>query len=170
MVIEIIKFDFDHFPVKTPSATSKAAPSFVMKLSRLLVVLGLLPLCTAFQTSIALRGFVSPGAGRIYEKRTLREPRTALASFFAQSSQAGTLADQVRKDFPNLQVKVHGDKDLVYLDSAATSHKPEAVLVVLDKFYRETTSNVHRGAHELSVKATDMYEDAREKVLCQYSS
>lgn len=80
------------------------------------------------------------------------------------ASRAGTLADEVKGSFPNLQVKVHGDKDLVYLDSAATSHKPDVVLAAVDKFYRETNANVHRGAHELSVKATDMYEDAREKV------
>ena len=82
----------------------------------------------------------------------------------ATSRAAGTLADEVRDSFPNLNVKVHGDKDLVYLDSAATSHKPDVVLAAVEKFYRETNANVHRGAHELSVKATDMYEDARGKV------
>jgi hypothetical protein len=82
----------------------------------------------------------------------------------ATSRVAGTLADEVRESFPNLKVKVHGNKDLVYLDSAATSHKPDVVLAAVEKFYRETNANVHRGAHELSVKATDMYEDSRAKV------
>lgn len=86
------------------------------------------------------------------------------SSLLCSATGRGTLADQVRPEFPNLQEKVH-DKDLVYLDSAATSHKPVAVLEAIDKFYRETNSNVHRGAHQLSVKATDMYEDARAKVM-----
>lgn len=74
------------------------------------------------------------------------------------------LSDRVRGDFPTLKLKVHGDKDLVYLDSAATSHKPEVVIEAMNNFYREANSNVHRGAHFLSVKATEMYEGARDKV------
>lgn len=68
-----------------------------------------------------------------------------------------TLADQVRPDFPILQQKVHG-KPLVYLDNAATSQKPTLVLNTWRNYYEEYNSNVHRGAHFLSGKATDAYE------------
>ena len=53
---------------------------------------------------------------------------------------------------------------LVYLDSAATSQKPVAVIEAIEKYYREYNSNVHRGVHTLGTKATDAYEGAREKV------
>jgi cysteine desulfurase/selenocysteine lyase len=74
-----------------------------------------------------------------------------------------TLADLVRADFPILQEKVNG-KPLVYLDNAATSQKPVAVLNALRDYYEHYNSNVHRGAHTLSTKATDAYEGAREKI------
>lgn len=72
-------------------------------------------------------------------------------------------AQQVREDFPILNVKVHG-KPLVYLDNAATSQKPQAVLDALRRFYTEECSNVHRGVHTLSELATQDYEGARSKV------
>ena len=68
-----------------------------------------------------------------------------------------------RKDFPILNEQVHG-KPLVYLDNAATSQKPKQVIEALDKYYRETNSNIHRGVHTLSEKATAIYEEARGKV------
>uniref|UniRef100_A0A7S4PE84 cysteine desulfurase n=2 Tax=Guillardia theta TaxID=55529 RepID=A0A7S4PE84_GUITH len=80
------------------------------------------------------------------------------------SSTSLSLGKEVRKDFPILKQKVHGGKDLIYLDSAATSQKPVQVLEAMKKFYEESNSNVHRGSHALSVKATDMYEGAREIV------
>ncbi len=70
--------------------------------------------------------------------------------------------EQIRADFPILQRQVH-DKPLVYLDNAATSQKPEAVLQVLDAYYRRCNSNVHRGVHTLSEEATMAYEGARTK-------
>ncbi|OSO90818.1 cysteine desulfurase [Cylindrospermopsis raciborskii CENA303] len=75
-----------------------------------------------------------------------------------------TLADQVRPDFPILRQKVHG-KPLVYLDNAATSQKPTLVLNTWRNYYQEYNSNVHRGAHFLSGKATDAYESVRDKVV-----
>ena len=66
----------------------------------------------------------------------------------------------VRRDFPALDQLVNG-KPLVYLDNAATGHKPLAVLDALDGFYRGYNSNVHRGVHHLSQKATDAFEQAR---------
>jgi cysteine desulfurase/selenocysteine lyase len=70
---------------------------------------------------------------------------------------------QVRRDFPVLGQLVHG-KPLVYLDNAATSQKPEAVLDAIDKYYRVGNANIHRGVHYLSERATEEYEGAREKI------
>src|SRR5262249_61578010 len=69
----------------------------------------------------------------------------------------------VRKDFPALDQLVHG-KPLVYLDNAATTQKPTDVIDAVDRFYRLDCSNVHRGVHELSERATGLYEAARASV------
>ncbi len=74
-----------------------------------------------------------------------------------------TLAAKVRADFPILHQQVHG-KPLVYFDNAATSQKPKAVLDALLHYYEADNSNVHRGVHTLSSRATDAYEGARDKV------
>ena len=74
-----------------------------------------------------------------------------------------SLADDVRADFPILNQQVN-EKPLIYFDSAASSHKPIAVLEELQRYYLTDHSNVHRGAHTLSGRATDSYEAAREKV------
>lgn len=68
-----------------------------------------------------------------------------------------------RKDFPILEEKVNG-RNLVWLDNAATTHKPQAVIDRLSYFYKHENSNIHRGAHTLAARATDAYEAAREKV------
>src|SRR6476660_5110670 len=70
---------------------------------------------------------------------------------------------RVRADFPILRRKVRG-KPLVYLDNAATTQKPQAVLDALVHYYTDINANVHRGVHELSGLATDAYEGAREKI------
>src|SRR3954447_17162816 len=69
----------------------------------------------------------------------------------------------IRKQFPILDQEANGSP-LVYLDSAATSQKPLAVIEAIDKYYRAYNSNVHRGVHTLGTRATDGYEGAREKV------
>lgn len=69
----------------------------------------------------------------------------------------------VRADFPILARKING-KPLVYLDNAATSQKPNAVIERLDRYYREENANIHRGVHALSQEATGDYEAARELV------
>ena len=74
-----------------------------------------------------------------------------------------SLADEVRSDFPILNQTVN-DRPLVYLDNAATSQKPKAVIEALQNYYEGYNSNVHRGVHTLSGKATDAYEGAREKI------
>jgi len=73
------------------------------------------------------------------------------------------LALKVRQDFPILHQSIH-DHPLVYLDNAATSQKPQAVIDTLRDYYERYNSNVHRGVHTLSGLATDAYEGAREKL------
>lgn len=74
-----------------------------------------------------------------------------------------TIATQTRADFPILNQEVNGSP-LVYLDNAATSQKPIAVLSALQDYYQQDNSNVHRGVHTLSARATDAYEGVRDKV------
>ncbi|MCL4396089.1 MAG: cysteine desulfurase [Chloroflexi bacterium] len=69
----------------------------------------------------------------------------------------------IREDFPILQQTVNG-KPLVYLDSAATTQKPEAVIQAMDEYYRRTNANVHRGVYALAEEATARFEGARKKV------
>ncbi|MCG8457072.1 MAG: cysteine desulfurase [Holophagales bacterium] len=68
--------------------------------------------------------------------------------------------EAIRSDFPALHQEVHG-KPLVYLDNAASAHKPKAVLEAMESVYTRDYSNVHRGVHTLSQRATDRYEKAR---------
>jgi cysteine desulfurase / selenocysteine lyase len=69
----------------------------------------------------------------------------------------------IRRDFPILQERVNG-RPLVWLDNAATTQKPNAVIDRVSSFYRHENSNIHRAAHTLAARATDAYEGAREKV------
>lgn len=71
--------------------------------------------------------------------------------------------ERVRRDFPILQQDVAG-QPLVYLDNAATSQKPDSVIETLNRYYRETNANIHRGVHTLAERATAQYEEARGKV------
>ena len=80
---------------------------------------------------------------------------------------AAKLADyevfKIREDFPILSLKVHG-KPLVYLDNAATTQKPRAVIDALTHYYTTENANIHRGVHALSELATESYERARRKI------
>jgi len=87
--------------------------------------------------------------------RTSEEP--------CQECLVGFGAEKIREDFPILWTKVHG-KPLVYLDNAATTQKPQAVLDTLMRYYTEENSNVHRGVHFLSQVATQSYESGRTRV------
>lgn len=71
--------------------------------------------------------------------------------------------EQIRRDFPTLDQKVHG-KPLVYFDNAATTHKPQSVITRLHDFYSSENSNIHRGIHLLSELATTNFEAVRKKV------
>lgn len=69
----------------------------------------------------------------------------------------------IRRDFPILHQQIHG-RPLAWFDNAATTQKPNAVIDALSRFYRTDNSNIHRAAHSLAARATDAYEQARQKV------
>ena len=69
--------------------------------------------------------------------------------------------ERIWKDFPILDQEVHPGKQLVYLDSAATSQKPAAVINAMNEFYHRHNANIHRGIHVLAEAATADYESAR---------
>ena len=71
--------------------------------------------------------------------------------------------EKIRKDFPILD-QIVNDEPLVYLDNAATTQKPKAVLEAVNRYYQEDNANVHRGVHTLAERATASYEGARETV------
>lgn len=71
--------------------------------------------------------------------------------------------DEIRKDFITLNQRVNG-KPLVYLDNAATTHKPKVVIDSIGEYYGSSNGNPHRGVHYLGVKSTTLYEGAREKI------
>lgn len=75
----------------------------------------------------------------------------------------------IRKDFPILSRKVHG-QDLVYLDNAATSQTPTAVIEAISHYYSHYNANIHRGVHSLSQEATDAYEQARIKIQKHFNA
>jgi len=73
------------------------------------------------------------------------------------------MSNEYRKDFPLLQQKMN-EHPLVYLDNGATTQKPAAVIEAVNTYYSRYNANPHRGAYDLSVKATDLYEHARKRV------
>ncbi len=90
-------------------------------------------------------------------------PHEALSHEHNAPATAGFNVEKIREDFPILKQKVNG-KPLVYFDNAATSQKPKVVLDTLSHYYSQDNSNVHRGVHELSQRATKAYEDVRVKI------
>lgn len=71
---------------------------------------------------------------------------------------------KIRDNFPTLTREVYPGVPLIYLDSTATSHKPEGVLAAMDGYYRRSNANIHRGVHTLAEEATTLYEQARERI------
>lgn len=71
--------------------------------------------------------------------------------------------ERIRRDFPALQQEVHG-RPLIWLDNAATTHKPQAVIDATAHFYARDNSNIHRAAHVLAARSTELFEAGREKV------
>ena len=89
---------------------------------------------------------------------------TSTPGAVAPTAQTAPLdADSLRRDFPILTQHVRG-KPLVYLDNAATSQKPQAVIDAVRDYYLTTNANIHRGIHYLSEKGTAAYEDARVRI------
>ena len=87
----------------------------------------------------------------------------ARGSFVSEKAMAqGLDSSAIREDFSILKQLVHG-KPLVYLDNAATSQKPQAVIDAMTRYYSSDNSNIHRGVHHLSERATQQYEEARVK-------
>jgi cysteine desulfurase/selenocysteine lyase len=87
----------------------------------------------------------------------------------AVGTAAGFDVARIRADFPILRRQVHG-RPLVYLDNAATTQKPQAVLDALTRYYTDINANVHRGVHDLSGRATDAYEASRETIRAFFNA
>ena len=81
----------------------------------------------------------------------------------AAENHTGFDVNSIRKEFPILKKKVNG-RDLVYLDNAATTQKPESVINAIADYYRNHNSNIHRAAHSLAAEATEAYENSRLRV------
>lgn len=92
-----------------------------------------------------------------------RSISSSAISLETTSTSGRDLGGALRNEFPILHQQVNG-KPLIYLDNAATSQKPRAVLDAMDSYYTTCNSNVHRGVHHLSALATTAYEEARAKV------
>jgi cysteine desulfurase/selenocysteine lyase len=93
----------------------------------------------------------------------VNDPKKGVRHLFEKVPDTFFDLEKVRADFPILREKVRG-KRLAYLDNAATTQKPEAVLKALDDYYRHKNANVHRAAHELAERATAAYEGARDTI------
>lgn len=86
-----------------------------------------------------------------------------MAAHPLRSIATGFDVQKIREDFPILKQQVHG-KSLVYLDNAATTQKPQAVIDTLVRYYNSENANIHRGVHALSERATEAYEQARASI------
>ena len=119
----------------------------------------------AFQSAVPPQ---HPGA-RTASRAELAEFRPQLLEFqpqattLPQSSRGAFDPNVIKADFPILKERVHG-RQIVWLDNAATTQKPQAVIDRLSYYYEHENSNIHRAAHTLAARATDAYEGAREKV------
>ena len=99
----------------------------------------------------------------------IREPEsfvpTTLAGGTTRAARSPLRFDveSVRRDFPALHQNVNG-KPLIWFDNAATTHKPQSVIDATSQFYRRDNSNIHRAAHALAARSSDLFEGGREKV------
>ena len=92
-----------------------------------------------------------------------QEPKSWTPEVSALPTEAFDI-ETVRRDFPILSEQVHGNKPLIFLDNAATTQKPRAVIDATSRFYEHDNSNIHRAAYELAERATEAFEGARDKV------
>ena len=106
-------------------------------------------------------------AGEFYFLRDQGATGASSLPGFANAATASPLplfdVQRVRQDFPALHQSVNG-KPLIWLDNAATTHKPQTVIDVTSQFYARDNSNIHRAAHALAARATELYEGGRERV------
>jgi cysteine desulfurase / selenocysteine lyase len=130
-----------------PSAPHPESPPYFLALAGLPAGAPLRPLAVPGSTDFEPQLFA-------HEVEPVPAPRRGLGLFDPYA---------VKRDFPILRERVHG-RELVWLDNAATTHKPSAVIERLTYFYEHENSNIHRAAHALAARATDAYEAARDKV------
>ena len=78
--------------------------------------------------------------------------------------------ESIRADFPILSRKVAGGKDLVYLDNAATTQKPQSVIDAMTHYYEQSNANVHRAVHTLAAEATEQYENSRNTLAAWFGT
>ena len=78
--------------------------------------------------------------------------------------------ESIRADFPILSRKVSGGKDLVYLDNAATTQKPQSVIDAMTHYYEQSNANVHRAVHTLAAEATEQYENSRDTLASWFGT
>ncbi|HEV7883238.1 MAG TPA: family 2A encapsulin nanocompartment cargo protein cysteine desulfurase [Solirubrobacteraceae bacterium] len=142
-----------------------AADLFALHGDRLsLADLGLaeVPRVSAAEPTAGSYYFVSESLS--YARSHPRSDEATVPAPAAPSSHPAFDVEALRRDFPALAERVHGSRRLVWLDNAATTQKPEAVISRVSHFYRHENSNIHRAAHEMAARATDAYEAARDTV------
>jgi cysteine desulfurase / selenocysteine lyase len=158
------------FPAQPGLAAPSALPAFAVP-STLDTIAEVAPARTSMTPSAAKPApQTSVPSGPPYAVSTAAQPsfyfiheRSPMATAVAAQQPAASMpydVERVRRDFPILQERVNGRR-LVWLDNAATTQKPQAVIDRLAYFYAHENSNIHRGAHALAARATDAYEGAR---------
>jgi cysteine desulfurase/selenocysteine lyase len=90
-------------------------------------------------------------------------PRTAMSNEVEAAQPGGLDVQTIKKDFPILERRINGHR-VVYLDSASSSQKPNAVLQTMNNYYETTHANVHRGVYSIAEEATALYEGSRTKI------
>jgi cysteine desulfurase/selenocysteine lyase len=100
----------------------------------------------------------------LYSILQTRQSQKAANQKAMTTPQSSLNVERIRTDFPILNREVKPGVPLIYLDSAASSQKPQQVIESMDHYYRHTHANIHRGVHTLAEEATAAYEESREKV------
>ncbi len=118
----------------------------------------------AFVTSLRQPFGTSPSSGNVHADQSNLKHTFAIPKPTQHSHSSRPLdVPSIREDFPIFRQQVHG-RPLAWFDNAATTQKPQSVIDAISRFYERDNSNIHRGAHTLAARATDAYEQAREKV------
>ena len=139
-------------PEELQAERKEVIPDEVLNLAALTLPFELVPSNTSSQQTLPKDDGFGIGIPETQKLRDLRFEETDTLN-----------SEQIKRDFPVLHQKVNGH-DLVWLDNGATTQKPNQVIDKISEYYRTYNSNIHRGAHTLAARATDAYEEAREKV------